>query len=361
MASSGSSLSQVSASGRKLVIFIALFLVVIVVGRSVLGFAVNTYKTLNPPPTPAPTMGFNRIPEPAFPAQLAEDRPSTYEIGTVGNRFPQYDTQATVYFIPSQTPNLVALDRAKEKAALLGFLLPPENVTTDLYRWRRSAPLPSSLEMNILTGWLEMDVDWASSVTLLSKRNLPSNDAARTRSRELMRQAGILQNDIATASPQITYLRALAGELKPVSSVSEADFIRADFWRAGPFGLPTVTSTPNKGVVSVLFSGSPTQGENVLEFHSQYLPVTWTTSHTYPLISANAAFQLLQAGEGYVSQALPDGETTAIIRNIELAYYEPSLPQEYYQPVYFFTGDNGFQAIVPALNPGVFIPDTVAE
>lgn len=354
MASTGSSLSQVTASGRKVVIWVGILLLVLVVGRSVLSFAVDTYKALNPPPTPAPTMGFSRIPMPAFPDQLAEDRPSSFEVGTVGNRFPAFDSQAAVYFVPSQTPNLVALDRAKEKAAALGFLLPPENVTTDLYRWRRSAPLPSSLEMNILTGWLEMKVDWASSVTLLSKRTLPSGDSARTRSRELMRQAGILQSDIATASPQLTYLRALAGELKPVSSVSEADFIRADFWRAGPFGLPTITATPNRGVVSVLFSGSTVQGESVLEFRSQYLPVNWTTSHTYPLISASSALKLLQAGEGYVSQPLPEGETNAIIRNVQLAYYEPSQPQEYYQPVYFFTGDNGFQAIVPALNPGVF-------
>lgn len=354
MATAGSNLSNVTASGRKLVMWGAVFLVFLIVGRSVWQFSANTYRALNPPPTPAPTVGFGYLPKPLFPAQLAEDRPQSYEIGTVGSRFPTFSTQGAVYFIPTEVPNLIALDRAKEKANGFGFLLPPEKVTDDVYRWRRSAPLPSSLEMNILNSWLELDVDWASSVTLLTKRNLPSPEGARSRSRELMRLAGILESDIATAEPQLTYLRALAGELRPVSSVSEADFLQADFWRVGPPGFATVTSQPNQGLVSVLFSGSPTQGENILSYRSQYLPVTWSTSETYPMISANAAYQLLQAGEGYISSPLPAEKTNAIIRSVYLAYYEPSQPQSYYQPVYVFTGDDNFQALVPALHPQVF-------
>lgn len=354
MAQSSSSLSHVTASGRKFVIWGGIALVVLILGRSLLAFAVETYKTLNPPPTPAPTLGFGILPPPAFPSQLSEDHPTAFEIGTVGNNLPNFGTQARVFFVPSQVPTLTALDYAKEKAAALGFLLSPEKVTNDVYRWRRSAPLPASLELNILNTWLEMDVDWASSVTLLEQRGIPSYEGARSRSRELIRQAGIIENDIATAEPELRYYRALAGELRQVGSASEADFVRADFWRVGPFGLPTITSNRDQGVVSVLFSGSQTQGESVLQFTSRYLPVDWTTSHTYPLISGPQAFELLQAGEGYVTTPLPKGKSKAIIRSLRLGYYEPNVPQAYYQPVYIFDGDDSFQAIVPALYPQVF-------
>jgi hypothetical protein len=355
---SGSSLSHVTASGRKVVIWGAIFIVTLIFGRYFYGFARTTYTRLNPPPTPAPTVGFGRLPSPAFPSQLQEDKPQSYELGTVGNRFPGYGSQIAVYFIPTATPNLTALDRAREKANNLDFVFPPEKVTNDIYRWRQSNPLSSSLEMNIITGTLEMKVDWASSVTLLDKRNIPSRDGVRSKTRDLMRQAGILQTDVATAEPELTYVRALAGEIRPVASVSEADFVRANIYRVGPQGIPTVTSNPEQGVVSALFSGSQAQGEDILEFTSQYYPVDWKTFHTYPMISATAAFDLLKAGEGFIATPLPSGKTTAVIRNVFLAYYEPSAPQNYYQPVYVFTGDDNFRAIVPALHPQIF---TVAE
>lgn len=351
----GSSLSTISASGRKLVIYGIIALILLTFGRFALQFATTTYTRLNPPPTPAPTVGFGLLPAPSFPSQLQEDRPETYELGTIGGRVPSYGTQIAVYFIPSATPNLVALDRAREKANNLGFVFPPEKVTNEVYRWRRSQPLPASLEMNIITGTLEMDVDWASSVTLLDKRDLPNPGTVRSRTLELMRQAGITQSDVATAEPEITYVRALAGEIRPVASLSEADFVRINVSRVGPQGLPAVTAYPNRGVISALYSGSALAGESVLEFRSEYYPVDWTTFHTYPMIFANTALDLLKAGQGYIVSPLPEGKTNAIIRNIYLAYYEPSTPQNYYQPVYVFEGDDNFRALVPALHPQVFV------
>ncbi len=354
MAANETSLSSITASGRQFVIWGVIFLLVLIFGRVLLRFSVDTYSRLNPPPTPGPTMGFGRIAQPAFPSQLQEDRPEALEIGTIGNRLPSMPSQMPVYFIPLSTPNLIALDRAREKASNLSFILPPEKVSNDIYRWRQSQPLAASLEMNIITGTADMNVDWASSVTLLNERNLPSRDTVRSRTRELMRQVGVVQSDVATAEPEITYVRALAGEIRPVASVSEADFVVANVSRVGPLGIPTVTARRDRGVISAMFSGSRLSGESVLQFRSDYYPVDWTTFHTYPMITAAQAWQLLEAGSGYISSPLPEGKNTAIIRDVYLAYYEPSTPQNYYQPVYVFDGDDNFRAIVPGLHPQVF-------
>ena len=233
-------------------------------------------------------------------------------------------------------------------------MFPPEKVSNDVYRWRRSTPLAASLEMNIITGVFGLEVDWASSVTLLDKRELPTPDTVRAKTREVMRQSGIIQADVATAEPELTYVRALAGEIRPVSSLSEADFVRVNIYRVGPQGLPTVTSLPDEGVISAMYSGSQVSGENILEFRSQYYPVDWKTFHTYPMIFPNTAFDLLKAGEGFIVSPLPSGKSKATIRNVYLAYYEPSTAQNYYQPVYVFEGDDSFRALVPALHPQVF-------
>lgn len=297
-------------------------------------------------------MGFGYLPKPLFPTQLNEDRPQEIVLDTVGKQLPSFGTQIPVYFIPSARPSLLALDSAKEKAASLGFVFAPEKVSNDMYRWRRTLPLPANLEMNIVTSTFTAKVDWASSVTLLTKRMLPNADQATAEMRTILRSAQMLTDDVATATPQITYIKALAGEMKPVSSLSEADFIRLDLYRVAPHNIPTVTVEKDHGVIRLLLSGSRDQGERVLEFTSSYLPVEWQTFHTYPLQSTAMAFSALQAGEGYIVSRPPGSK--AVVRNVVLAYFEPISPQNYYQPVYVFDGDDGFRAVVPALDPRIF-------
>lgn len=345
-----SSLSYFAQIGRQAILFGAIALVVLIVGRSVLSFVVTTYTRLNPPPPPPPTLGFGLLPKPVFPVQETDSRPSTIELGTIGNRFPSYPNQIRVYLMRSAQPNLLALDRSKEVAATFGFVFPPEKISQEVYRWRRSAPLPATLEMDIVHQTIDLEVDWASSVTLLDKRLIPNEQQATLEMRTIMRGANILQDDIATATPRLTYLKALAGQLKPVESISQADFVQVDVNRVDLNGEETVTAYPNKGVIRIIFSGSREKDERILLFESDYAEVDWLTAETYPLLSPQLAFQALQAGEGYIIQAPQDGSDTAIVRGVRLAYYEPITPQEYFQPVYVFDGDAGFRAIVPALS-----------
>ncbi len=351
--SSDYSLTNFAKYGRLAVIYGVIALVVLIVGRSVLSTSVNILSALNPPPTPGPTMGFGYLPRPAFPNQLADERPESYELQTVGQRLPSFGSQIPVYFMPSAQPSLLALDSAKETAASLGFVFAPEKISAEEYRWRRGTPIPATLEMDIVTRHMDLSVDWASSVSLLDKKMIPTPSQLTVETRSLLRSANLLPADIATAEPKITYIRALGGELQPVSSVSEADFVQVDIYRLAPNAYPTVTSEAGKGVIRVLYSGSREQGERVLNLESQYSTVDWSNFETYPLQPAQLAWQALQAGDGYVVSAPTDGGT-AIVRQVALGYYEPSQAQNYYQPVYVFSGDNGFRAYVSALDSRVY-------
>jgi hypothetical protein len=345
-------LSLMAHYGRSAIKYGLIALVVFIVGRFALNTAAQLYRTLNPPGPPAPTMGFGLLPSPTFPAQLPEERPQQLVLETVGQRLPTFGTQARVYFVPGYQPDLLALDQAKQKAAELGFLFEPEKISNQVYRWRQRAPLPASLEIDIVNNLFELKVDWASSVTLLDKKFIPDDKQATSEVRTLLRNIQLNAPDLATASPRIKYLKALAGETRQAESFSTADFTQADLFRNVPGGYPSVTSEAGRGVIRVLFSGSRNAGERVLFFSSQYYPVVWENVQTYPLQTTNQAWQQLQAGEGYVTNK--GTGNPAVIRNAYLAYYEPPLPNSYYQPVYVFEGDNGFQALVPALDPQVY-------
>lgn len=346
------SLSTIAQYGRKTILYGVLLLLAFMVGRTLLRVAVQTYKELNPPAPAAPTMGFGKLPQIIFPNQTAQEKPSEIILETVGGQLPGAGPTLPVFFMPAAQPDLLAFDRAKEKAASLGFVFPPEQISTHVYRWRRTLPIPSTLEMNIITGISEIKTDWASSLTLLDEKKIPEPSQLTLEARTLLRSANMLPDDIATSEGEITYIMALAGETRPVSSINEADFVELDLYRVTPVGLPTITAYPDQGVVEVLFSGSREQGQRVLSLEYDYYPVSWQTFETYPIWTSRQAFQALQAGEGFVI-AGPKGKP-ATVRQAYLAYFEPIQEVNYFQPVWVFTGDDGFTAVVPALNPEVF-------
>ncbi len=346
-----SNLSTWAHYGRSAVKYGLIGIVFLIVARFTLTTTISIYKALNPPGPPPPTMGFGKLPTPSFPAQLPEDRPEEIKLETIGQRLPDFGTQMPVYLVPGNELDLLALDRAKTKASQLGFLFEPEKISSTVYRWRQQNPLPATLEINIVDNLFDLETDWASSVPLLDKKFIPDERQAASELRTLLRSINLSNPDVATASPKVKYLRALAGETKEANSISEADFVQADLYRNIPNGLPTVTHIPDHGVIRVVFSGSRSPGERILLFKSLYFPVLWETPQTYPLQPTRQAWEQLLSGQGYVTRK---GSETVAVRNVYLAYYEPPAANSYFQPVYVFEGDHGFQALVPALDPQVY-------
>jgi hypothetical protein len=61
-----------------------------------------------------------------------------------------------------------------------------------------------------------------------------------------------------------------------------------------------------------------------------------------------SAWNLLQAGDAYIVSG--QNLTEAVIREVELAYYDSFALQKYLQPIYVFKGDQDFMAFVPAVS-----------
>jgi len=341
-------LSTLAYYGRNFIKYGAIGLVFFMVARFTFTAAWQLYRSLNPPGPPPPTMGFGQLPEIVFPQQTNDERPVEFVLETVGQRFPSFPSQLPVYEVPAFAPDLLALDRAKQHAAQLGFLFEPEKISTQIYRWRQRSPFPASLEINIVNNTYQMQSDWASSVELLDKKFIPDERQAASELRTILRNLDLASPDVATTAPKITYLRALAGETKQVSSINEADFVQADIYRITPSGLLAITHQANHGVIRAVFSGSRQVGERLLSFTSNYFPVNWSRPETYPTQTAQQAWNQLLAGEGYVVNPVVGDK--AVVRYVYLAYFEPLEPGTFFQPVYVFEGDNGFQAIVSAID-----------
>ncbi len=346
----GANLTQIAYFGRQGVKFSAIALVVLIVGRVFLTAAVGYWVATHPAAPPPPTVGFGRIPGPHFPTKTQAEKPISYQLQTGKGDFPAFKDRAKVFLMVKSSPSLLADQRAKEIAANFGFLFQPNALNDRTYRWNKTTPLIATLDMDIQNYTFKMTTNYLSKPELLAQRKLPIERDAVELVKSFISTAQTIGPDIATTSGRVAYLKALGGDVSPAVSFSDADFLKVDLDRTPVDSLyPMFTPNGVDGIVHAVVSGSFQGKDGVMDIVSNYHQVDYTQVETYPLRAVNTAWQTLQAGEGYVAQK--GTSDIAVVRNVVLGYYDDDQEQDYLQPVYVFTGDNGFIGYVSALDP----------
>ena len=351
MNTTGPNLTYVSMLARKAVKFGSIGLVTLIVGRVVLTTAIAWWKAVNPPPPPPPTVGFGILPPLAFPPQEADEKPLSYKLETPNGTTPFFSDRAKVFLIQHPAANLLADENAKQLAQKYGYVFEPDKLPKNIYRWNKSEPLKAKFEFNIVSQQFEQSTDYLSHPELLTGNSLPTSFDAVKQVKDFLKKGALLGSDMATASGEVVYLKALGDELAPAVSPSDADFMQVDLNRT-PIDMQYRMYTPNgfEGIVTAILSGALKNLDNIVYIKSGYNTVDYTQVHTYPLRSSAEAWQLLKAGEGYI--ASPGESENVTIREITLGYFDTAEPQDYLQPVYvFYNPEDGFMGFVPALDP----------
>jgi hypothetical protein len=307
----------------------------------------------NPPPPPPPTVEFGKLPQVVFPESEKPLPELAYRLETIGGAFTETPQSTKVYFMPQKAANLLALDRAKDKAKILGFGDEPKRLTGTTYRWEKRIEPPTTLEMDIISGSFYLRHLYEESPLLLSEKELPTNEQAIIEAKNFFDNLDLLTTDLTNGSGEVSYYRLILPDLIPVSSISEADFIRVDLFRADLGEYQIVPNNPIESPIFVLISGvkqNARQGERILEANYVYHPVSLENYATYPIKTIDSAWQELQGGEGYVANLGRNPEGQIVIRNAFLAYYDSEEKQPFLQPVYVFEGDGDFYAYVAAVS-----------
>jgi len=306
------------------------------------------WKKLHPEPPPPPNLLFGTLPQLSFPApdQILPEKIS-YKLETVDG-LPKFPEMTNVYFITKIEPNLLSLERANQKALRMGFRSTPEALEKFRYRWNNLQIPPSTLEMDVTSGNFYLRYPYENDPSLLTAKNLANNEQAIREARSLLSNAGLLTEDLASGSAEVSYYHFDPPKLVAAPSLSEADFIRVDLFRAPLNNVPVLPPNPTRSLISVLLSGSRESGKRIVEAEFAYAPVERETFGTYPLKPIDKAWQELQAGQGYIANLGENPTGNITIRRIYLAYYESEETQSLLQPVYVFEGDGNFAAYVTA-------------
>jgi hypothetical protein len=346
----GFTLTQAAFLGRNFVKFGVITLVVLIVGRTFLAAAIQFYKAANPPPPPPPTVGFGALPPLHFPAQTENDKPKNYQLELPTTGFPSFGDRAQVFLMTKSAPNLLADQRARSVAAQLGYTGQPTVLNERTYRWTKLTPLQSTLDLDIQNNNFSIQTNYLSRPELLSQKNLPPDAQAVTLAKSLLSGALGNASDLATSSGTITYLKSSGTGVTPAVSFSDADFLQVDIWRTPIESAYNFFSADGKtGTIHTVITGAFDGRDKLVEYQYHYQPIDYTQVQTYPLRSVASAWQVLQGGEGYIAQK--GSKETAVIRSVELGYYEDPEEQDYMQPIYVFRGDEGFVGYVSAIDP----------
>lgn len=348
--STGPTLTQVTYFGRQGVKVALIFLVTLMVGRFFLNAFVAFWQATHPPAPPPPTVGFGMLPPLVFPENTDLEKPTSYKLETANGRLPEFEDRAKVFLMPKQSASLLDDEVAKQIAAQFGFVFKPEIINSQRYRWSRSETLQSALELDLPTRNFTLTTDYLSRPDLLLNVQVPTDVNAVNTVKSFLQRGDLLQKDIATVSGEVVYMKDAGGELQPAVSFSDADYVQIDMNRAPIDQLyPMVTPEGERGVVHAIVAGNARGSAQIVELDFQYHPVDYSQVETYPLRSAQSAWKILQGGEGYIAQSEVEG--AALVRDVYLGYYDSFDPQEYLQPVYVFTGDDGFMGLVSAIDP----------
>lgn len=304
-------------------------------GLIVIFFLMKIKDAIFPAPPPPPTVGFGKLPDIEFPAST--NRNLSYSINTITGTLPTFALSEKVFKMQDVQPDLLSLQRAKEKARSIGFEGTAVEVSENVYQWKDSKG--QILTMNIL------DFDFNLSSDFLSKE-IPilrfGTDTAVETAKEFLQRMGLFYEDIDKTKTTTELFSIKNFRLIPASSLSNTQVVKVNFFQKDINGLSIYypsTSTPLNLTVADVESPKVIEGNFFYQKTSE-------VSSTYPLKTAEQAFDDLKKGNSYIS-ILPQGAFVSI-KKVKLGYYMAEKKQKYLMPVIVFEGDN-FQAYVFAV------------
>ncbi|MFV1917655.1 MAG: hypothetical protein ACC618_04220 [Patescibacteria group bacterium] len=338
-------LTQTSTIARKVIRFAIYGLIIIIVTRAVIVTGTRIYRRFFPKPPPTPTVSFGRLTTLPFPENLPKSENLTFNLETAEGDLPEFLTQAKVYFMPKDPPSIQDLKFAKQTAVSLGFSPNARELVETVFLFQnRNAP--STLTINIVSGIFSISYDLRANPRALE--NIPpAPDTAASQTRSILARANLLAKDLSGPFTH-EFIKIEEGNFVSAISLSEADLIKVNIYRKEYDELPSATQDPGEATVWFMLSGSRDRGNQVIAAEYRYYPVDEEQSATYPIITAQVAWEKLTGGTAIVASSDNDSSDVTI-RRVYLAYYDAGQYTEFYQPVVVFEGDNNFVAYVPAV------------
>ena len=340
-------LAEISYWSRQTIKWGFFFLVFIIVGRAVFNIGYGIYRSFVPPAPKAPTVTFGKLPAIVFPRSKEGNYKFTLQTPT--GELPKFVPSVVVYLMPQFQSSFLGVDEAGRMARGLGFNGSLNKVSPTIYRFEHS-DVPKTLDINIVNKTFSISYNLLAKPEILTMRP-PSTEEAQRDIVGYISSLDLLKEEYPLTQVGYEYLKTDGLELVPVSSLSESNFVRVNFFRKKYGELGVVTPQRTQSNVWFIVSGAGSGSSQVVAGEYHHFPVDESKASTYPIKTAEAAWGELNGGKAIIIRGLAEGKSDVTVRRVYLAYYDAGEPQQFFQPVVVFEGDGGFAAYVPAVSP----------
>lgn len=326
-------LSDITGETRTLLKWLGLIIAALIVFL----FLMKIKDAVFPAAPPPPKVGFGKLPAIEFPANVLTKN-LNYSINTITGTLPAFSSSEKVYKLEKDKPDLLSLSRAKEKARGIGFEKDPAQVSENVYQWKDENG--KILTMNILNFNFNVSSDYLLNNNIPNFKNRA--DLAVSVAKDFLGRMSFLPKDLDDSKTTTDLFFIKNFKLVPSTSLSNAQVVRVNFFQKDFNNLPIFYPNPTSPL-NFTIGGTP--DPDVLEANFSYQKLSDVFS-TYPLKSADKAYEDLKKGDAYIS-VQPQAASVSI-KKVTLGYYVGEKEQNFLMPIIVFEGDN-FRAYVSAV------------
>lgn len=294
-----------------------------------------------PTPIPPPSVTWGKLPPVAFPQSEYLDT-FTYTINTLSGELPSFPDRMMVHLIATPEASLQSLSNAKQLTNRGGFDQEEIRISESVYQWINPSPPQQKLHYDIVSKNFTITSNYMYDQQILEAANLPDDVTAQRDAEDFLANFDAFPSDFEATKSAVAFYIVKNGALVKTTSLSNAQIIRVDFFQKDVNNLPIYYPGYLQGTTYVLIGDDNTILEAVYN-HKSISDV----SATYPIITAEEAFEMLKKGQGYVAHHT-GSNTTIAIRDVKLGYYLDDQPHTYLMPIYIFEGPDDFVAYVSA-------------
>lgn len=293
-----------------------------------------------------PDERFGPLPKIELKENIADSKAYNYKLDTDTGGLPDKIPKLyKVYSIAQLATDLLALDRAKSLAGLIGFNRGSQAISATQYKFLDQNG--GELSINLDTGNFSMSrpIASGSADAIEGRESFQDSDKIASDFKSYLSGKNLLKEQLRDGRVKVLYDRSQGDPNKAIINI----------WQSDVDETPLVTPTFTEGLVKGMVTNFREENKRYVYLNYTFWPIDLQNSSTYPIKTPDEAYTNLQEGKAMVpmSQAKTGGFVS--ITKIYLAYFLNSEFIPFLQPVYVFEGPEfvGYVAAVrdEALQP----------
>lgn len=319
---------------------ITISLIALVLGSiSFIGYKIwYAYYLINLPPVEEkPDTRFGLLPPPNFPKTNVSSSNFSYSLDTTTGGLPKvgvdsgFEKIVKVYFVVKSFATLLSSEKSQVLAEKFNITIPPEILTETKYTFVKE---DKTLNVDLDSG----NFSYFKEATISGQESLDDDNKLVSDFKEILSFLGVLKSDLTNGRTKVTLLNSDNGELIPTQLRSETEAALISLWPAPIDKKSIFTPDFNKALVSAIVLQGADKLDQFLALNFTYYPIDTTTFATYPIKTAEAAFDDLKGGKGVIIVEPPKPQVS--ITSVYLGYYLSEIYSPYLQPIFVFEGPN---------------------